>query len=88
MNFLLLEALNVGKMFFSIKNGESNATIVPKDIVCLIIGIFNVQAEALKIAADNTVESIALTIADPDHENYGVRFERAIPKLLKTLGDC
>ncbi len=45
-------------------------------------------AEALKIAADNTVESIALTIADPDHENYGVRFERAIPKLLKTLGDC
>ncbi|MBR2356638.1 MAG: pyridoxamine kinase [Lentisphaeria bacterium] len=45
-------------------------------------------AEALKIAADNTVESIELTIADPEHENYGVRFERAIPKLLKTLGDC
>ena len=45
-------------------------------------------AEALKIAADNTLESIALTIADPEHENYGVRFERAIPKLLKTLGDC
>lgn len=44
--------------------------------------------EALKIAADNTVESIRLTIADPEHENYGVRFERAIPKLLKTLGDC
>ncbi len=45
-------------------------------------------AEALEIAADNTVESIELTIADPDHENYGVRFERAIPKLLKRLGDC
>lgn len=45
-------------------------------------------AEALEIAADNTVESIALTIADPEHENYGVRFERAIPKLLKRLGDC
>ena len=45
-------------------------------------------AEALQIAADFTVESIALTIADPEHENYGVRFERAIPKLLKTLGDC
>ena len=44
--------------------------------------------EALQIAADNTVESIRLTIADPEHENYGVRFERAIPKLLKTLGDC
>ena len=45
-------------------------------------------AEALQIAADNTVRSIELTIADPDHENYGVRFERAIPQLLKTLGDC
>ena len=45
-------------------------------------------AEALKIAADNTLESIALTIADPEHEIYGVRFERALPKLLKTLGDC
>lgn len=44
--------------------------------------------EALQIAADNTVESLKLTIADPEHENYGVRFERAIPKLLKTLGDC
>ena len=44
--------------------------------------------EALQIAADNTVESLKLTLADPEHENYGVRFERAIPKLLKTLGDC
>ena len=45
-------------------------------------------AEALQIASDNTLESLALTIADPEHENYGVRFERALPKLLKTLGDC
>ena len=45
-------------------------------------------AEALEIAADNTLESIELTIADPEHENYGVRFERAMPKLLKRLGDC
>ena len=45
-------------------------------------------AEALQIAADITVESLELTIADPEHENYGVRFERAIPKLLKILGDC
>jgi len=45
-------------------------------------------AEALKIAADITVASIELTIADPEHENYGVRFERAIPQLLHALGDC
>ena len=45
-------------------------------------------AEALRIAADYTFESIRLTMADPEHVNYGVQFEKAIPQLLKTLGDC
>ena len=44
--------------------------------------------EALKIAADYTVDCIMKTIADPDHETYGVEFEKAIPGLLKVLGDC
>ena len=44
--------------------------------------------KALKIAADYTVECIEKTMADPEHETYGVEFEKAIPSLLKTLGDC
>ena len=44
--------------------------------------------EALRIAADFTVNSIDHTMADPEHDNYGVEFEKAIPALLKTLGDC
>ena len=43
---------------------------------------------ALKIAADYTVDCIERTMADPDHDDYGVEFEKAIPALLKTLGDC
>jgi pyridoxine kinase len=43
---------------------------------------------ALRIAADYTVECIEQTMADPTHDNYGVEFEKAIPMLLKTLGDC
>lgn len=45
-------------------------------------------AEALSIAADFTVKSIEYTMADPEHEDYGVQFEKAIPDLLKMLGDC
>lgn len=44
--------------------------------------------EALKIAADYTVDCIEITMADPEHDTYGVEFEKAIPALLKTLGDC
>ncbi len=42
--------------------------------------------EALKVAADYTVECIALTLDNPDHVNYGVEFERAIPYLCKRIG--
>lgn len=44
--------------------------------------------KALQIAADYTVDCIERTMADPEHETYGVEFEKAIPSLLKTLGDC
>ena len=41
--------------------------------------------EALRIATDFTVESIAITLSNPDHINYSVEFERAIPYLLKRI---
>ena len=44
--------------------------------------------EALTLAGDFTVDCIARTMADPEHETYGVQFEKAIPALLKKLGDC
>ena len=41
--------------------------------------------EALRVAADYTVECIALTLSNPEHVNYGVEFERAIPYLCKRI---
>lgn len=41
--------------------------------------------EALRVAADYTVECIALTLANPEHVNYGVEFERAIPYLCERI---
>lgn len=41
--------------------------------------------ESARIAADYTVESILETRDDPTHR-YGVKFEKAIPKLLSLLG--
>ncbi len=41
--------------------------------------------EALRVAADYTVECIALTLKNPDHVNYGVEFERAIPYLCERI---
>ncbi len=42
--------------------------------------------EALKVAADYTVECIRLTEEEPNHNVYGVNFESAIPFLLRLLG--
>ncbi len=42
---------------------------------------------ALRIAADFTVDCIAQTMQDPDHEIYGVQFEKALPGLIRRLGD-
>lgn len=41
--------------------------------------------EAIKIAADYTVECIRITSADPNSNDYGVDFERAIPYLIDEL---
>ena len=41
--------------------------------------------EALKVAADNTVQAIRATMGD-ETQWYGVRFEECIPALLKDLG--
>ncbi len=41
--------------------------------------------EALKIAVDYTVESIRLTMNNPDHNWYGVEFERALPYLINRI---
>ncbi len=40
--------------------------------------------EAIKIAVDNTVNSIRHTIGDKDHW-YGVKFEESIPELIEML---
>lgn len=42
--------------------------------------------DALKVAADYTVECIRLTEEEPHHNLYGVNFESAIPFLLGRLG--
>lgn len=41
--------------------------------------------EALKLAADYTVECIRATAGKPDANWYGVEFERAIPYLIRRL---
>ena len=41
--------------------------------------------EALRVATDYTVECISLTLKNPEHVNYGVEFERAIPYLCKRI---
>ncbi len=42
--------------------------------------------EAIKVAADYTMECIRLTLEDPTKPWYGVNFEEAIPYLLKRIG--
>jgi pyridoxine kinase len=41
--------------------------------------------EAVKIACDFVKESIRLTLAEENHNTYGVNFEQAIPSLLASL---
>ncbi len=42
--------------------------------------------EALKVAADYTVECIRLTEEEPGHNIYGVNFESAVPYLIRRIG--
>lgn len=41
--------------------------------------------EALKIAVDYTVKCIEITLNSPDHDWYGVEFEKAIPYLIEKI---
>lgn len=41
--------------------------------------------EAMKIAVDYTVKCIEITLNTPDHVNYGVEFEKAIPYLIERI---
>ena len=43
--------------------------------------------EALTLAVDFTLETIRMTRSDPDAAWYGVEFERALPMLIRRLGD-
>ena len=43
--------------------------------------------KALEIAVDYTVESIRVTIENPEHVWYGVEFEKAIPYLVNRIKD-
>ena len=43
--------------------------------------------EALTMAVNYTVETIACTMNDPDYHWYGVNFEATLPSLIKALGD-
>ncbi len=43
--------------------------------------------DALKIAVDYTVESINQTMKNPDHNWYGVEFEKALPYLINKIND-
>lgn len=54
----------------------------------LFAGLISGQSmlKAQETAVDFTVESIRLTLQNPDHIPYGVEFERAIPLLLRKLG--
>ncbi len=50
------------------------AMTIGKDLKC-----------ALKIAVDFTVESIKHTVENPEHNWYGVEFERAFPYLIERI---
>ena len=43
--------------------------------------------DAMKIACLFVAESIRLTLAEKDHNTYGVNFEQAIPYLIKLLNE-
>ncbi|MDD2958822.1 MAG: pyridoxamine kinase [Lachnospiraceae bacterium] len=42
--------------------------------------------DALKTACDYTMETIRVTVANPDSRSYGVDFETTMPRLLQLIG--
>lgn len=53
--------------------------------LCGALTKFNDLQKALKIAVDYTVESIKVTLDNPNHVTYGVEFENALPFLIESI---
>ncbi|MBR2869926.1 MAG: pyridoxamine kinase [Clostridia bacterium] len=53
--------------------------------LCGALTKFNDLEKALKIAVDYTVESIKVTLDNPNHVTYGVEFENALPFLIESI---
>ena len=53
--------------------------------LCGALTKFNDIKKALEIAVDYTVECIKVTLDNPNHVNYGVEFEKALPLLIERL---
>ena len=49
------------------------------------VAVGKTTEESLKIAADYTVECIALTLKDENRRTYGVNFEEAMPYLINRI---
>ena len=53
--------------------------------LCGALSIEKSFEESLKIAVDFTIESIAQTLNNPNHNWYGVEFEKALPYLIEKI---
>ena len=53
--------------------------------LCGALAMGKTIEEALMIAVDYTVESIKITMDNPEHNWYGVEFEKAIPYLINRI---
>ena len=53
--------------------------------LCGALSIGKNLEKALKIAVDYTAQAISKTLKNPDHNWYGVEFEKALPKLIKLI---
>ena len=53
--------------------------------LCGALTKYNDLKKALEIAVDYTVESIKVTLDNPNHVSYGVEFENALPFLIDKI---
>ncbi len=78
------------KRFFSYYNNLLPAKFhgtgdVFASALCGALAIKKPFEKALKIATDYTVKSIELTLKNPNHNWYGVDFEKAFPYLIEKI---
>ncbi len=53
--------------------------------LCGALALGKSLGDSLKIAVDYTVECIKVTLANPEHNFYGVEFEKALPYLIERI---